>query len=396
MTVELKHPMKPDLTVEDKARGNFVSALRHFILVDLAADMRKVYDDRAAKTYERQYGHAPANGEEAHDAMLNEPSFKIYSAMRVQAQRMVWSAVSPTVERERQRLEDEAAKVANEPGSLVIDPEFSVPRNVSAIDVHLMPGSYSSGEGLEKGAVYDQGLAVFSMGLMGENLDDIGQSMAAYVHARWPEFSPEAVLDLGCTIGHNTLPWKQTYPDAKVVAIDVAAPVLRYGSARAKMQGAEVDFLQMAADAVDFPDESFDLVFSSMFLHEISAKSRRKVFAEAHRLLRPGGLMLHMELPPNNALGAFEGFYLDWDGHYNEEPFYKGFRDEDYRSLCAEGGFEPDQFVQFVTPSIGIYGAEAVKTAANAGESDGEINSETTGRLTEGVRWYGFGAWKSA
>ena len=105
--------------------------------------------------------------------------------------------------------------------------------------------------------------------------------------------------------------------------------------------------------------------------------------------------MLHMELPPNDALGAFEGFYLDWDGHYNEEPFYKGFRDEDYRALCKGSGFKPDDFVQFVTPSIGIYGEDAVSAAATASGGDHDINSETTGRLTEGVRWYGFGAWKS-
>ena len=262
MSVELKHPMRPELTVEDAARGNFVSALRHFILVDLAADMRTAYDKRAAKGFEQRTGRAPANGEDAHDAMLNETSFKIYSAMRVQAQRMVWSAVSPTVERERERLEQEAARVENEPGTLRIDPSFEVPRNVSAIDVHLMPGSYSAGVGLEKGAIYDQGLAVFSMGLMGENLDDIGRSMAAFVHARWPEFNPDTVLDIGCTIGHNTLPWKQTYPNAKVTAIDVAAPVLKYASARAKMQGAEVDFVQMSADDHRFPPTKASTSFS--------------------------------------------------------------------------------------------------------------------------------------
>ncbi len=394
MTIELRHPMKPDLTLDEAARGRFVSSLRHFILVDLAADMRRAYDTRAAANFKAETGHEPETGEEAHTAMRPDPSFKIYSAMRVQAQRMVWSAVSPTVDREIDRLEAAAAAVANLPGSVSLDPAFVTPRNVSAIDVHLMPGSYAAGEGLRAGAVYDQGLAIFSMGLMGANLDDIGETMAGYVCARWPDFAPSDILDMGCTVGHNTLPWKLAYPQARVQAIDVAAPALRYGSARAKMQGTEVEFAQMAADDTAFPDGSFDVVFSSMFLHELSAKTRRKVLQEAYRLLRPGGLMLHMELPPNREMGPFEGFYLDWDSYYNEEPFYKGFRDEDYRQSCSEAGFGPLDYIQFVAPSLSIYGQEALASAARSDEGS-VINSETTGRLTEGVHWFGFGAWKS-
>lgn len=395
MVVELKHPMKPQLTRGEAARGEFVSALRHFILVDLAADMRHAYDTRASGLFAAEHGHTPDTGEDVHVAMRPDPSFKIYSAMRVQAQHMVWSSVSPTVDRELERLEGEAAAVSDLPGSVIIDQTLAVPRNVSAIDVHLMPGSYVSGSGLRKGAIYDQGLAVFSMGLMGDNLDDIGQTMAGYVRARWPEFQPRDILDMGCTIGHNTVPWKRAYPDARVQAIDVAAPGLLYGSARAKMQGAEIHFAQMSADDTRFADGSFDLVFSSMFLHEISAKTRRKVFEEARRLLRPGGLMLHMELPPNREVGAFEGFYLDWDSYYNEEPFYKGFRDEDYRQTCIDAGFDAESYVQFVAPSVGIYGKDVLEQEARTDEG-GVINSETTGRLTEGVRWFGFGSWKRA
>jgi ubiquinone/menaquinone biosynthesis C-methylase UbiE len=264
---------------------------------------------------------------------------------------------------------------------------------VSAIDVHLLPGSYvRDPQSLKTGAIYDQGLSVFSMGLMGDNLDDIGNSMSAYISRRYPDFKPERILDVGCTIGHNTVPWKQTYPDARVEAIDVAASGLLYGSARAKMQGQEIHFRQMSADQLDYPDESFDLVFSSMFLHEISNKTRAKTFAEAYRVLRPGGLMLHMELPPNREMDAFDAFYLDWDSYYNEEPFYKGFRDEDPQSLCAAAGFRAEDYIQFVVPSIGLYGSDAVTERARS--NDGTAFDDKTGRLADGVQWFGFGAWK--
>lgn len=395
MPVELKHAMKPDMTLEEAARARFVSGARSFILNDLAADMRTAYDARAAAAFARARGQRPADGEEVHLALRGDPAFQVYSALRVQAQRMVWAAVSPVVDRELDRLQAAAAAVEGEPGEVTLDPDVEPPRNVTAIDVHLLPGSYvRGGLTLEGGAVYDQGLAVFSMGLMGDNLDDIGSSISTYVRARFPAFQPAAILDVGCTIGHNTVPWKRVYPEADLHAVDVSATSLLYGSARAKMQGQAIHFHQMSAETLKFPDQSFDLVFSSMFLHEISHKTRAQLFEEAHRVLRPGGLMLHMELPPNAQLSPFEQFYLDWDGHYNEEPFYKGFRDEDPLQLCVGAGFREEDYLQFVTPSIGGAGEEAVRAAAEAADA-GVVDAETTGRLAEGVRWFAFGAWKN-
>lgn len=394
MTVELQHPMKAHATPEEVARGRFVSGIRSLILNDLAADLRTAYDERAAPVFRRAQGHDPQTSREAHEALRGDPAFNIYSAMRVHAQKMVWASVADSVERESERLSGEAAVVSTKPGSLTLDPALKVPRNVSAIDVHLMPGSYTRGaDSLEAGAVYDRGLAVFSMGLMGANLDDIGSSMSSYVKQRFPDFAPRRIVDTGCTIGHNTLPWKQAYPEAEVIAIDAAPGPLAYGSARAKMQGQEVHFRQMCADSLGFEDESVDLVWSSMFLHELSKKTRTAALAEAWRVLRPGGLMLHMELPPNDQMSAFDGFYLDWDSYYNNEPFYKGYRDESPPRLCERAGFAPHDYFQFVVPSVGIYGEEAVRTAARGDRQDG-VDQQTTGRLAEGVMWFGFGAWK--
>lgn len=394
MTVELQHSMKAQSTPDEIARGRFVSGMRSLILNDLAADMGAAYESRAAPAFRKAHGRDPETSREAHEALRGDPAFNIYSAMRVQAQKMVWASVADSAEREADRLAQEARR-ADGPGTLTLDPALDVPKNVHAIDVHLMPGSYVRGEdSLEAGAVYDRGLAVFSMGLMGANLDDIGLSMSRYVGQRFPDFAPSRILDTGCTVGHNTLPWKQAYPEAEVIAIDAAPGPLRYASARAKMQGCEVHFKQMCADDLAFEDESLDVVWSSMFLHELSKKQRARCFEEAYRVLRPGGLVVHMELPPNAQMGAFEGFYLDWDSYYNNEPYYKGYRDEVPRDLCTRAGFADEDFFEFVVPSIGIYGDEAVTDAAKGDRAEG-VGQQTTGRLADGVMWYGFGAWKT-
>ncbi len=391
MSVGLQHGMKPELTADEAARGRFVSGIRSLILNDLAADMKAAYDLRAAPAWDRAHGTPPQNSAEAHKAMRGDPAFNIYSAMRVQAQKMVWASVADSVEREADRLAAAASAVR---GKVKLNPAMEVPRNVGAIEVHLMPGSYTrGGDSLEAGAVYDRGLAVFSMGLMGANLDDIGLSMSRYISLKYPNFAPRRILDTGTTVGHNTLPWKQTYPDAEVMAIDAAPGGLVYGAARAAMQGQDVEFVQMCADKLDYPDASFDLVWSSMFLHELSKKQRAAALAEAYRVLRPGGLMLHMELPPNAEMSAFDGFYLDWDSWYNEEPYYKGYRDEIPQDNCVKAGFAREDCFQFVVPSIGIYGEQAIADLI-ASEAAEAVGQATTGRLAEGVMWFGFGAWK--
>jgi len=388
MTRLVTHALAVRPTRNERAAQDFTSSLRGHVLNQMASTMKSRYESEIAP----RQPVPPEDGRAVHQAMKPDQYFRFYSAMRIAAQQMVWSSVSDAVTRDADRLRDVAANLPSCGGSLTLDPALEVPRSVSAIDVHLMPGSYCAEAGendLAAGAVYENGLSVFSFGLMGKNLDDIGESSAFWLKHAHPDFAPKDILDMGCSVGHQTLPWKRAYPDANVTGVDVAAPCLRYADGRARAQGVAAHFLQANATALPFPDQSFDVVYSSMFLHELPLKDIKAVFAEARRLLRPGGLMLTFELPPNSELSAYDGFYLDWDSWYNEEPFYKIFRDQDPATLCAEAGFPAENYFQTVVPSLGWYGEEAVEKAI-AGPAQMGTN---TGRLADGVQWFHFGSW---
>ncbi len=397
MIQNLLHGLKIEPTHDESARQEFVSCLRGYILVDMATTMNRRYEEIVAPRFERENKRLPCDGPEAHRAMKGDLYFKFYSSVRYNAQEMVWRSVIPVVERnlddligQARELRDDSDKAS---GSVQLDSEIQIPRNVSEFDVHLSPGGYHTEyapEDVAAGAIYDNGLNIFSANMMGDNLDDIGESMSNYVRLKYPDFHPKKILDCGCTIGHNSAAWARTYPNASVHAIDVSAPLLRYGNARAQSQGVAVRFRQMNATALQFEDDSFDVVFSSMFLHELPLKDIHKFMAEAYRVLKPGGLLLNMELPPNDQMKAYDSFYLDWDSYYNQEPFYKCFRDQNYQELCTDAGFDQDQFVQFVMPQFGYMDEADFKTRIGA---SGEIDDKV-GRLTAGINWYGFGAWK--
>ncbi len=359
------------------------------MLNDLANDMRQHFDTHVAPHKNL------TTGPDVHKAMRGEEIFTRYSSIRCAAQELVWRSVIDEVNDNRESLKAKLDALAqNAQGSLSLKSDAKLPKYYTAMDVHLMPGNYE-GRSAEPaglaGAVYDNGFNVFAFGAMGQQHNDIGMSMANFIRLKFPDISPKVIVDAGCTIGHNTLPWKQTFPEATVYGVDLAAECLQYAHGRAEAMAIEAHFIQTEAQDLPFDDGSVDIVFSSMFLHEMPVKEIRAIFTEAYRVLRPGGVLINMELPPNDSLTPYDAFYLDWDSYYNNEPFYKTFRDLDYRELCTTGGFPSDAFFEAVMPRY-TYVSEEVFAQAVGAEASFD---ENTGRLSDGIQWYGFGSQKS-
>ena len=397
MPKPLNHGIRIDFPRDSLARQDFVVALRKYVLNDMAASLKHHFDKDLAPAFFAREGRAFATQDEIHVEMLPDLVFRTYSAVRYNAQEMSWNSVIPDVD---ERIEDIRALTeqatagttgADTPtGSLELDPALEIPENVAGQDVHLMPGGYVSDDPIRSGAIYDNGLTVFTAGLLGKDIDDIGQSMAHYIKYRFPDLRPRAILDCGCTIGHNTVPWAQCFPDTEVHGVDVAGSALRYGHARAESMGVPVHFHQMDATALSFADESFDIVFSSQFLHELSLEDIGKYMAEARRVLRPGGMLITMELPPNRLLAPYDQFFLDWDCYYNHEPYYRAFRDADAVNIAERAGFSADGYFQFTVPQYVKTSPERFQAEA-AGPA---ILDSDTGRLSDDLRYFGFGLTK--
>jgi ubiquinone/menaquinone biosynthesis C-methylase UbiE len=98
------------------------------------------------------------------------------------------------------------------------------------------------------------------------------------------------ILDNGTGPGQLATSLKRRFPEAEVWGIDVSGPMVRYAHHRANQMGLNVNFANRLAEDNGFPDNYFDIVVSTSFHHELTAEASKKVFTEAQRTLRKGGV----------------------------------------------------------------------------------------------------------
>jgi SAM-dependent methyltransferase len=321
---------------DEQAEQLFVRDLKQYLAAEVEPFQRTIADsldpghrhnDRAAYVF---------------GALHEMAAFRSWSSVRRASQEMLWNSVWDTVERQSDAL-DGAADTAPDLGSVTLTEGFIVPSYLRDADVHLMPGGYSLDTvGVRQGAVMDRGGAVYMLGRNGGCMNDgRGHAVIAHLAACYPGFSPERLVELGCGIGASAVPVALAFPHAECVAIDVGASMLRYAHARAAHLGAAIDFVQADAENTGLPSDSFDLVFSAALLHETSPEAIARIMAESHRLLRSGGVAVHLEVPTRYAqLDLWGQIRAEVEHDYNNEPAWQAATSADYGRLLCAAGFE--------------------------------------------------------
>ena len=337
------HPLLPRGTHDERARQEFVKSLHERASGLSRAEASWIYRGRVVPEFQARYGRAPATRAEARGAMERDPFWQTVVGLRRTAQELLWSSVIDTVEREGPALISSAREYADGPGSLRLSPGLPMPDYLTAVDFHAMPGSYHSESATDDvcaGAIFERGTFLYTHGYIGPMSENLGRGMVDFVRRKHPDWQPRRILDMGCGIGSCTLPWVDAFPAAEIHGIDVAAPGLRYGHARANALGKAVQFSQQNAERTDFPDGHFDLVVSHILLHETSREAIVNIFRESFRLLAPGGRMVHADLPDIRQLpDLFQQVSIDQDHYDNNEPLWAGYYDLDLMALLQAAGF---------------------------------------------------------
>ena len=343
---QLKHDMLPKPTHDELARQQFARSFKEHIVAKIHPGNRVAYDKRVKPAITTATGKEPQDRTDVEPFMTKDPHYQMWSSMLRTSQEIMWSAAQKPVERDLDGLIEQAKINGSAKGSLTLDASLDVPRYHTAVDIHCQPGGYHTevtSDDVAPGAVYDRAVFIYAMGQMGPDNADMGRSIIEWLKEKRPDFTPERILDMGCSVGHSTVPYKEEWPEADVQAIDVAGPMLRYAHARAESMGQAIHYSQQNAESTNFEDNSFDLIVSHILLHETSQKAIKNIIAECHRLLKPGGIMIHAETPPYAGMDAFDAFMLDWDTFSNNEPFWRRSHEIDLKQLAEDSGFDRDK-----------------------------------------------------
>ena len=338
---------------DDRARQDFAFTMRNLVTSEWMPATQTVFERRAGPAFHSATGSAPESPCDIRTAMDADSWYRFYLSARRTSQELIWESVIPPV---AMTVPDPQAQCSD------LDPSVIPPSYMSAIDIHCMPGGYAADRGsgdLAAGAVYDRGVYLYMSGLMGPRNDAIGALTVAYLKAHFPDFLPRRILDLGCGVGHATLPYVDGYPDAEVHGIDVAPALIRYADIRAKSWHKAAQFHQRNAEATGFPDASFDLVTSHIVLHETSSRALGVILAESRRLLSPGGMAVHVDQPRFDGADAWGTFLQENETHYNNEPFWRRYRSVDLAAAAVEAGFAPDDV------TLDILTADVVRQSQN-------------------------------
>ena len=150
----------------------------------------------------------------------------------------------------------------------------------------------------------EEGPAIFSFDQSLSTRIYAGLRKAAFAYASRGELLGKRLLDLGCGSGHETADiWLWLRGNAQITAVDPVAGLLdladeqfsqivsrsNHRSLPSLTEANRPDFRVMSAMNLEFPDESFDVVYHSLLLHWLP--DPQKGVQEIARVLKSGGLV---------------------------------------------------------------------------------------------------------
>jgi len=153
---------------------------------------------------------------------------------------------------------------------------------------HDRNGVETSGSVLNLGWSYD---ALITLGdfLLTGKLRRVRESVLQMAELR----RGESMLDVGCGTGTLSLEaYEIAGPTGRVVGVDPAPRQVDRARAKARRRGLPVDFQLGVIEQLPFPDESFDVVTSTLMMHHLPDDLKRRGLAETARVLKPGGRLV--------------------------------------------------------------------------------------------------------
>ncbi|MEN8807650.1 MAG: class I SAM-dependent methyltransferase [Desulfobacterales bacterium] len=121
------------------------------------------------------------------------------------------------------------------------------------------------------------------------NVDAVFEGATApenrYILSRIGDVRGKYILDLGCGAGENSVYFARK--GANCIAADYSPGMVQAALRLAETYDVSISGRIIDAMAIDFPEDTFDIVYAANLLHHVSAAA---CIREIYRVLKPGGM----------------------------------------------------------------------------------------------------------
>ncbi|MEH2303655.1 MAG: class I SAM-dependent methyltransferase [Nostoc sp.] len=162
--------------------------------------------------------------------------------------------------------------------------------------------------------------------------------------------SETQVLDLCCGSGQTTQFLVSS--SQNVTGLDASSKSLQ----RARQNVPEASYVEAFAEKMPFADNLFDVVHTSVALHEMQPQQLRKIISEVYRVLKPGGVftLVDFHAPTNPIFWPGVSVFLLL---FETETAWELLK-TDLAKLLTESGFEPSEQTLYSGGSLQVIQAK--------------------------------------
>ncbi len=101
---------------------------------------------------------------------------------------------------------------------------------------------------------------------------------------------PLSILELGCGTGNLTVFVQNVFPNARMTLVDLSPEMLEQASAKlSERRAGHIELVEGGFMDVDFPEQTFDLVVSSIALHHLLDPDKAALYPRIFKWLKAGG-----------------------------------------------------------------------------------------------------------
>ena len=143
--------------------------------------------------------------------------------------------------------------------------------------------------------------------------------------------------------------------DFNITGLDVSRTLVEIATENARNAGVKVDFRVGNASAMPFPNDSFDFVYCSAAFKNFSEPL--KAMDEMHRVLRPGGEAVIVDLCKDASMGEIDTYVKQSGRNWIDAWMTKWT----FRHVLLKRAYTKDEFVQLAKQSH--FGACQIRTS---------------------------------